>query len=66
MASLLCPYLVSTRFLHWSVGIGCKKIKEEKNDVGMNVHMLFSVCRAILWKMKTSHYSTSGSIALGG
>ena len=67
MASLLCPYPVSTscgisRFLHWSVGIGCKKIKEEKNYVGMNVRILPSVCRAILLKKKTSHYSKSGSI----
>ena len=37
-------------------------MKEEKNDVGMNVHMLSSVCRAILLKKKTSHYSKSGSI----
>ena len=42
MTSLLSPYLGSnscrlSQFLHCSVGIGCKKMKEEKNDVDMNV-----------------------------
>ena len=38
------------------------KNKTREHDVGMNVHMLSSVCRASYLKKKSSYYSKAGSI----
>ena len=53
-------------FLDFCIGpleLVVKNKKEEKNDVGMNVHMLSSVCRARQLKKKSSYYSKAGIIA---
>ena len=67
MTSLLSPYLGSTscrlsQFLHCSVGIGCKKMKEEKNDVDMNVQCCLMHVGKDSWKGKVPTIVKQGTV----
>ena len=67
MTSLLCPYIGSTscrlsQFLLCSVGIGCKKMKEMKNDVDMNVQCYLMHVGKDSWKEKVPTIVKQGAL----